>query len=169
MRVNKQIRALRIRVVDKDGNQLGIFTLPDALTRAEQLGLDLVEIAPSASPPVCKIIDFGKFRYQQIKKEKESKKAQHQVKIKEIKVKPHTDEHDLQTKLRHAKRFILQGHKVKITCTFRGREILHTEFGKALIKRMCNDLADIAIPETPEKLFGKALIVVMAPKIKKKS
>ncbi|HVX00068.1 MAG TPA: translation initiation factor IF-3, partial [Candidatus Babeliaceae bacterium] len=102
MRVNREIRAARVRVIDKDGNQLGVLTLLDAIHRAEQVGLDLVEIAPTADPPVCKIIDFGKFRYQQTKKEKESKKSQHQVKVKEIKIKPNTDEHDLLTKLRHA-------------------------------------------------------------------
>ena len=132
------------------------------------MGLDLVEIAPSADPPVCKIIDFGKFRYQQTKKEKESKKSQHQVKVKEVKVKPNTDEHDLQTKLRHARKFIAEGNKVKITCMFRGREMMHPEFGQRVIKRMCADLEDIATSETFPKFFGKALSVVLAPGGKKK-
>jgi translation initiation factor IF-3 len=158
-----------VRVIDKDGNQLGVLTLLDALNRAEMVGLDLVEIAPSADPPVCKIIDFGKYRYQQTKKEKEGKKSQHQVKVKEIKIKPNTDEHDLQTKLRHAKEFIAKGNKVKITCIFRGREMAHPEFGEKVVQRMCTDLGDIATPESSPKLFGKALSVVLAPGAKKKN
>jgi translation initiation factor IF-3 len=155
-------------VIDKDGNQLGILTLMDAIGRAEQVGLDLVEISASADPPVCKIIDLGKYRYQQTKKAKESKKSQHQVKVKEIKVKPNTDDHDLETKLRHAKDFIAKGNKVKITCTFRGREMAHTVFGVQIVKKMCEDLADIATPESPAKMFGKQLTVVLAPGAKKK-
>jgi translation initiation factor IF-3 len=169
LRVNREIRASRVRVIDKDGNQLGVLTLLDAIQRAEQVGLDLVEIAPTADPPVCKIIDFGKYRYQQTKKEKESKKSQHQVKVKEIKVKPNTDEHDLLTKLRHARKFIEEGNKVKITCNFRGREMMHSEFGKKIVDRMCNDMSDIATPESSPKFFGKTLSVVLAPGAKKKS
>jgi translation initiation factor IF-3 len=169
LRVNREIRASRVRVIDKDGNQLGVLTLLDALLRAEQVGLDLVEISASADPPVCKIIDFGKYRYQQTKKEKESKKSQHQVKVKEVKVKPNTDEHDILTKLRHARDFISKGNKVKITCTYRGREMMHPEFGRRIVDRICADLADIATPESPAKFFGRALTVVVAPGAKKKS
>lgn len=158
-----------MRVIDKDGNQLGILTLLDAIHKAEQVGLDLVEIAPTAEPPVCKIIDFGKYRYQQTKKEKENKKAQHQVKVKELKVKPNTDEHDVLTKLRHAREFITKGNKVKVTCTFRGREMMHPEFGERVIERICKDLSDIAAPESPAKFFGRTLSVVLAPGAKKKS
>lgn len=168
MRINREIRAPRVRVIDNEGSQLGILTLMDAISRAEQVGLDLVEISPSADPPVCKIIDFGKYRYQQTKKERESKKSQHQVKVKEVKVKPNTDDHDLETKLRHAREFIAKGNKVKITCTFRGREMAHTEFGMKVVKGMCESLADIATPESPAKMFGKQLTVVLAPGAKKK-
>lgn len=168
MRINREIRAPRVRVIDKDGGQLGILTLMDALHRAEQTGLDLVEIAPGAEPPVCKIVDYGKFRYQQTKKEKEGKKSQVQVKVKEVKVKPNTDEHDLQTKMRHAREFIARGNKVRITCVFRGREMLHTEFGLQVVTRMCDDLADVATPESPAKLMGRMLSVVLAPGAKKK-
>jgi translation initiation factor IF-3 len=157
-----------MRVIDKDGNQLGVLTLVDALHRAEEAGLDLVEIAATADPPVCKIIDFGKYRYQQAKKAKESKKSQHEVKVKEVKVKPNTDEHDVQTKLRSAREFIEKGNKVKITCMFRGREMMHPEFGKKIVQRMCTSLADIATPESPAKFFGRALTVVIAPGSKKK-
>ncbi len=168
MRINREIRAPRVRVIDSDGSQLGILTLMDAITRAEQVGLDLVEISPSADPPVCKIIDFGKYRYQQTKKEKESKKSQHQVKVKEVKVKPNTDDHDLATKLRHAREFITKGNKVKITCVFRGREMAHTEFGEKVVKKLIEELADIAAPESGAKMFGKSMIVVLAPGAKKK-
>jgi translation initiation factor IF-3 len=169
LRINREIRAPRVRVIDKDGGQLGVLTLIDALTRAEAAGLDLVEIAPGAEPPVCKIIDYGKYRYQQTKKEKENKKSQHVVKVKEIKVKPNTDEHDLLTKLRHAREFIIKGNKVRITCMFRGREMLHTEFGQKVMQRMCNELSDVATPESPPKMLGRSLSVVLAPGGKKKS
>lgn len=145
------------------------MTLVEALAKAEQAGLDLVEIAPSAEPPVCKIIDFGKYRYQLTKKEKEQKKSQHQVKVKEIKLKPNTDEHDLVVKLKHAKEFIAKGNKVRVTCTFRGREMLHPEFGKRIIERICEDLSDVATPESPAKMLGRNLSVVLAPGAKKKT
>ena len=156
-------------MIDKDGGQVGVLPLTEALMRAEQAGLDLVEIAPSAEPPVCKIIDFGKYRYQLTKKEKEQKKSQHQVKVKEIKLKPNTDEHDLMVKIRHSKEFIAKGNKVRITCVFRGREMLHTEFGRKVIDRMCEDLSDVATPESPAKMLGRSMSVVLAPGAKKKT
>jgi len=168
LRINREIRAPRVRVIDKDGNQLGVLSVAEALSRAEHEGLDLIEIAPNAEPPVCKIIDYGKFRYQQTKKEKESKKSQHQVKVKEVKVKPNTDEHDIQVKLKHAREFIAKGNKVRLTCVFRGREMLHPEFGEKVIHKMCEELADVATPESPAKLLGKNLSVVLAPGAKKK-
>ncbi len=137
--------------------------------RAEQDGLDLVEIAPSAEPPVCKIIDFGKYRYQLTKKEKEQKKTQHQVKVKEIKIKPNTDDHDLMVKVKHSREFIAKGNKVRITCVFRGREMLHPEFGKRMIDRMCEDLADVATLEAPAKMLGRSMSIVLAPGAKKKT
>jgi translation initiation factor IF-3 len=142
--------------------------LKDALTLAEEEGLDLVEIAANAEPPVCKIIDFNKFRYQQVKKEKESKKAQHQVKVKEVKFKPNIDEHDFLTKEKHSKEFLEKGFKVKITCVFRGRELLHTELGEKVVQRLIEDLKDISIVETPSKLFGKSISTVLAPVSKKR-
>ncbi len=138
------------------------------MSRAEQAGLDLVEIAPTADPPVCKIIDYGKLRYQLTKKEKENKKAQHQVKVKEVKLKPNTDEHDVTTKLKHAREFALKGNKVRITCVFRGREMLHTEYGMKIVYKMCEDLSDVATPESPPKMLGRALSVVLTPGGKKK-
>lgn len=168
MRVNREIRAPKVRVIGQNGEQVGILSLYEALNMADGAGLDLVEISPSAVPPVCKIIDFGKFRYDQTKREKENKKAQHQIKVKEVKIKPNTDDHDVETKLRHAREFIEKGNKVKITCTFRGREMMHPEFGEKLIKRMCDQLEDIAQAEAPAKMFGRMLNIVLAPGGKKK-
>ena len=158
-----------MRVIDEDGGQVGVLALQEALTRAEQAGLDLVEIAPNAEPPVCKIIDYGKYRYQLTKKEKEQKKSQHQVKVKEIKIKPNTDEHDLKVKMKHAREFVSKGNKVRVTCTFRGREMLHSEYGRKAVQRFCEDLADIATPESPPKMLGRNLSVVLAPGGKKKT
>jgi translation initiation factor IF-3 len=169
LRINREIRAPRVRVIDKDGAQLGIISLGEALIKAEQSGLDLIEIAPTAEPPVCKIIDYGKYRYQLTKKEKESKKSQHQVKVKEVKIKPNTDEHDLQVKMRHARDFISKGNKVRITCVFRGREMLHPEFGEKVVLRMCEDLADVATPESSARMMGRSMSVVLAPGGKKKA
>jgi len=163
LRINRQIRAHKVRVISKDGKQVGILTLADAQKLADEDELDLVEIAPNASPPVCKIIDYGKYKYQQIKKEKESRKAQHQVKVKEIKFKPNIDTHDFLTKEKHAKEFIEKGYKVRITCTFRGREMLHVERGEKVIKRLVDDLKDIAVVEAPVKLMGKNMSTVLAP------
>jgi translation initiation factor IF-3 len=145
------------------------LTLAEALAKADLAGLDLVEIAPSAEPPVCKIIDFGKYRYQLTKKEKEQKKSQHQVKVKEIKIKPNTDDHDLVVKIRHSREFIAKGNKVRITCVFRGREMLHPEFGMRIVDRICEDLSDVATPESPAKMLGRSLSVVLAPGAKKKT
>ncbi len=169
LRINREIRAPKVRVIDKDGGQVGVLTLAEALAKAEAAGLDLVEIAPSADPPVCKIIDFGKYRYQLTKKEKEQKKTQHQVKVKEIKIKPNTDEHDLETKIKHAREFIAKGNKVRLTCVFRGREMLHPEFGQRLVQRICDHLSDVASPEAPPKMFGRNLSIVLAPGAKKKT
>lgn len=142
--------------------------MPEAIAKAELAGLDLVEIAPNAEPPVCKIIDYGKYRYQMTKKEKESKKSQHQVKVKEIKIKPTTDEHDIQVKVKHAREFIAKGDKVRITCVFRGRELMHPEIGKKAVDKICEDLSDIATPEAEARLMGRNLSTVLAPGSKKK-
>ncbi len=158
-----------MRVIDQDGNQAGILGINEALALAEAAGLDLVEIAPNAKPPVCKVIDFGKYRYQVAKKEKESKKAQHQVKVKEIKVKPNTDDHDIETKIKHMKEFLEKGNKVRLTCTFRGREMQHPEFGHRVIQKLCDAVADIATIESPPKQLGRSLSAVVAPGVKKKT
>lgn len=163
LRINRQIRVPKIRVIAEDGTQLGVLQTRDALTMAQEAGLDLVEIAPNASPPVCKIIDYGKFRYDQTKREKESKKTQVQVKVKEIKVKPNIDEHDFQTKFKQARVFLEKGNKVKITCMFRGREMAFPKLGERIVQRMAEGLEDIGQVEAPAKLMGKSLICVVAP------
>ena len=168
MRVNKEIRAPRVRVIGASGEQVGIIALYEALRLAEDAELDLVEVVPNSNPPVCKVMNFGKFRYDQTKREKENKKTQHQIKVKEVKIKPNIGTHDLDTKYRHARQFIEEGDKVKLTCTFRGREMMHPEFGEKLVREMLDKLSDIAQAEAPPKLMGKMLTVVLAPSTKKK-
>ncbi|MBP9840850.1 MAG: translation initiation factor IF-3 [Simkaniaceae bacterium] len=169
MRVNRQIRIPRVRLIDQDGKQVGIVVTSDAMRMAEEAGLDLVEISPRAEPPVCKIIDYGKFRYEQTKKEKEQKRTQaQQGKMKEVKCKPNIDEHDYQTKLRHAREFIERGNKVRFSCMFRGREITHPEVGRSVMQRFVTDLTDIGICEAHPKLMGKVLSMVIAPNGKNK-
>lgn len=163
MKVNREIRSPKVRLISHTGEQVGVVSLHEALAMADDVGLDLVEISAGSTPPVCKIMNYGKFRYDQTKREKENKKAQHQIKVKEVKVKPNIDSHDLETKMRHARDFINKGNKVKITCTFRGREMVHTSIGEKLMRSICDDLEDIATPESPMKMFGRALTVVLAP------
>ncbi|NGX59710.1 MAG: Translation initiation factor IF-3 [Chlamydiae bacterium] len=167
MRVNRQIRVSQVRVIDKNGKQVGVIGIQQAQALADADHLDLVEISPNAQPPVCKIIDYGKYRYQQTKKEKESKKLQHQVKIKEVKVKPNTDQHDLAFKLKRARAFIEKGNKVRLTCMFRGREMAHPEVGRRVIQKMLEGLADVATPEAFPKQMGRNLSVTLAPGVKK--
>lgn len=167
MRINRQIRAPKVRVIDKEGKQVGVVTVQQALVMAEAANLDLVEISPKAEPPVCKIIDYGKYRYQQTKKERESKKTQHQVKVKEVKVKPNTDEHDLNFKMKNAREFLEKGNKVKITCMFRGREMAHPEVGRRVVQKVIDALADIATVEAHPKQMGRSLSCTLAPGVKK--
>ncbi|MDJ0651473.1 MAG: translation initiation factor IF-3 [Simkaniaceae bacterium] len=168
MRINKKIRAPKIRLIGKDGKQVGIVSNMDAQLHAQKEGLDLVEISPNAEPPVCKIIDYGKYRYQITKKERESKKAQHQAKLKEIKVKPNIDEHDLQVKIKKAQEFIEKGNKVRVTCMFRGREMARPELGRKVANRIAEELGTIAQTETPPKQIGRNYSLVLAPLGKKK-
>ncbi len=157
-----------MRLITEDGEQLGVFTLQDALAKAQEKGLDLVEIAPTATPPVCKIIDYGKLRYQQTKREKLNRKASHQTKVKEIKLKPNIDKHDLDTKIKHAREFVEKGCKVKFTCMFRGREIVFADNGKQVLTTIIEALEDVAQPESPPKMFGKSLMMLLVPSTKEK-
>lgn len=168
MKVNKEIRSPKVRVISHTGEQVGVLALYEAIALAEENGLDLVEIVPTSNPPVCKVMNYGKFRYDQTKREKEGKKAQHQIKVKEIKLKPNIDEHDLSTKVRHARDFIEKGNKVKVSCTFRGREMAHPEIGEKLVSRFCDELEDIATVESPLKQLGRVIAVILAPGAKKK-
>ncbi|MGA8164939.1 MAG: translation initiation factor IF-3 [Waddliaceae bacterium] len=168
MRINKEIRAPKVRVIGQQGEQIGILSIAEAQQRAADEGFDLVEIVPKSNPPVCKIIDYGKFRYDQTKREKESKKASSQIKVKEVKFKPNINEHDLQTKLRRAREFLGKGYKVKVTCMFRGREMAHPEIGEKLVGKVCEDLIDVSTQEFPPKRFGRFLNVILAPAIGKK-
>ncbi len=163
MRINREIRAPRLRVITEAGDQLGILSLREALEKAEEMGMDLVEIAPTAVPPVAKIIDYGKFRYHQAKKEKEGKKAQVQIKVKEIKLKPNIDTHDFQTKLKHAREFLIKGNKVRLSIMFRGREMLHINLGGKVVDQFCNELSDVAVVEATPKLMGRTMTTILAP------
>ena len=151
-------------MIDADGVQLGILTPEEALAKARSLGLDLVEVAPLAKPPVCRILDYGKFRYEQAKKAREAKKKQTIVQLKEIKLRPKTDEHDFQFKARHVDRFLRAGHKVKVTMMFRGREMVHTELGKRHLDRLSEALKDLGQVEQPPRLEGRNMTMVMGPR-----
>ena len=167
--MNHEIRARELRVISATGEQLGVMGLGAALRLAEEQGLDLIEIVATASPPVAKIMDYGKFRYDQTKREKENKKAQHQVKVKEVKLSPNISEHDLDVKLRQAREFLEKGNKVKVTITFRGREMMHPELGRRLVEKINQTLEEVSMVETPAKMFGRMLNMVLAPGGKKKA
>jgi translation initiation factor IF-3 len=154
--------------VGPEGEPLGIMTLTDALAAAEVQQLDLVEVSPTAAPPVCRIMDYGKFKYQQSKKQQEARKKQVQVQLKEVKLRPKTDEHDLQFKVKHVRRFLEEGNKAKIAVVFRGREITHMEIGQAILERIAADLEEVAIIEFKPKMEGRSLYMIVAPKVKGK-
>ena len=169
VRVNEEINLREIRVIDAEGKIMGIMSSREALRIAEERQLDLIEIAPLARPPVCKIMDFGKFAYEQQKKEKHQRKQQQQQQMKEIRFKPRTATHDFNFKARHARNFIEEGNKVKASVMFRGREITHQDIGKELLERFIIELDDIAKIDSPLKFEGKLMTVIIAPdKTKKK-
>lgn len=158
------IRVPEVRVIGSDGNQLGILPIRNALGLAREEGLDLVEVAPNEKPPVCRIMDYGKYKYKQSKKLQEAKKKQKIIQIKELKMGPKTDEHDYQFKLKHARRFLCEGNKTKINILFKGRELTHTHLGKNILDRLAQDLSDIASVEQQAKLEGRNLTILLAPK-----
>jgi translation initiation factor IF-3 len=162
-RINNEIRVSRVRVISNDGEALGIMTVPEALTRAVNAGYDLVEISPNADPPVCKIMDYGKFKYEKAKKAKEAKKKQHVMHLKEIKLHPKTDEHDFNFKMEHARNFLIKGDRVKITIVFRGREIMHIDFGSRMMEKATNTIVDLAQVEMTPKMEGRSLISIFVP------
>lgn len=162
-RVNRRIRVPRVLVIDEEGNKLGEFMTEDALRLAEDRGLDLVEVAPTARPPVCKITDFGKMKYEKKKKEQEARRHQVTVVLKEIKLRPKTDEHDLQVKLRAARSFLEEGNKVKFTVRFRGRELAHRDIGAQQCNAIADVLKDICAVEMPPRMDGRQMFMVVAP------
>lgn len=151
-------------MIDAEGNQLGIISFSDAMREAGKAGLDLVEVAPNSSPPVCRIMDYGKFRYQQSKKLQVAKKHAATIQLKEIRLRPKTEEHDLLVKLKHIKKFIEQNNKVKISMMFRGREIVYTDIGRAIMEEIKKELEPICIIDQQPKLEGKNMIMILAPK-----
>ncbi len=164
LRVNEQVRARRVRLIDKDGNQLGIVPLSQAIDAAYEQSLDLVEVAASADPPVCRIMDYGKYKYEQAKSRREARKRQKTVQVKEVKMRPNIEDHDFMVKTRNARRFLDGGDKVKATIMFRGREIVHSNLGRELLKRMREELKELAVIERMPTLEGHNMVMVLSPK-----
>lgn len=162
IRVNHKIRAREVRVISSEGTQLGIMPTSQALSVAQQQGKDLVEVAPNAEPPVCKIVEYGKFKYEQEKREREARRHQHANKLKEIKLRINIDDHDYRTKVNHMREFLADGMKVKVSLFFRGRENAHPEFGDQLMQRVIRDLQGFGHAEVPPRLMGKSITMIMA-------
>ena len=164
LRINRMIRAREVRVIGPDGEHLGIVPLDEALTMASARELDLVEVSPDADPPVCKIIDYGKFRYQQDKRGREAKKKQHAIMVKEVRMRPKTEEHDYQVKSRQIRRFLEEGNKAKVSMRFRGREYEHAELGQRKLERLMLEMQDIANVEQSPQMEGRIITLVLAPR-----
>ena len=163
-RINEEIRTREVHLIDKDGANLGNLPVADALAKAQEAGLDLVEISPNTTPPVCKLLDFGKYKYQEQKKQAEARKKQKVVEVKEIKFRPMIDDHDYQVKMRSMERFFEEGDKVKVTLRFRGREMAHQELGAKLLDRVKGEFAEVAKVEMEPRLEGRQMVMVMAPR-----
>jgi translation initiation factor IF-3 len=164
LRVNDEIRAREVRLVGDGGEQLGIVALRDALRMALERRVDLVEVSPTSRPPVCRLMDYGRFKYEQQKRERESRKKQHVVSVKEIKMRPTIDDHDYEFKKRNAARFLEEGDKVKVTVTFRGREIVHSEHARVLLNKMAQEVEAQGLVERAARVEGRAMIMILAPK-----
>jgi len=164
VRINERIRVREIRVIDEEGQQLGIMPPPQAITLARQKGLDLVEISPTATPPVCRIMDYGRYQYLEQKRARQARKHQKVIEVKEIKFRPKVDEHDYQFKKKHIERFLEEGDKVKATIFFRGREMAHPEIGRRILERLVEDLADVATPETMPRMEGNQMHTILSGK-----
>ena len=162
--INWDIKAPEVRVIDAEGKQVGILPLKEAMKIAEEKGLDLVEVAPNSKPPVCRVMNYGKYKYQQNKRTQEARKHQTVIHVKEVKVRPRTEEHDFQFKLGHVKRFLDEGNKVKISVLFRGREIAHPEFGKEMHNRFVEGVKDLTVIEQAPRLEGRNMVMILAPK-----
>jgi translation initiation factor IF-3 len=159
------IRVREVRVISQEGGQLGILPIREALQLAEEQGLDLVEVAPDAKPPVCRIMDFGKYKYQQSKRLQQAKKKQKVISVKEIKLRPKTEEHDYQFKTQHVRRFLQDGHKTKVTVVFRGREIAHAELGRRMLDRIATDMEDVGMVEQTAQQEGRNMTMVLSPRV----
>lgn len=164
VRINERIRADSVRLIGPDGEQVGIVSLREAMDYADRMNLDLVEVAPMATPPVCKVMHYGKYKYEQEQKAKEARKRQTVISIKEIKLRPKIDDHDFDTKKGHVERFLRHGDKVKLTIMFRGRELMHPHLGEKLLRRMADDLSELAEIESQPNLDGRNMVMMLAPK-----
>ena len=162
--INEQIRDREIRLIGEDGEQLGIMSTRDAMKLAREANLDLVKIAPTAKPPVCKIIDYGKYRYEQARREKEARKKQKTIEVKEVRLSPNIDTNDLNTKVNQARKSVSSGNKVKVAVRFRGRELAHTAVGKTILEDFAQKLSDIAVIDKPAKLEGKSMVMFLVEK-----
>ena len=166
LRVNRQIRISPVRVITPDGEQAGIIPIEQAMSMAEEMGMDLVEVAPMARPPVCRIMDYGKYKYEEQRQAREARKRQHHVQIKEVKMRPGIEDHDFEFKTRHARRFLEEGNKVKLTMMFRGRQMAHPEFGRQVLDRVSSMLQDVSKVEQHPQLEGRSMVMVLAPTAK---
>ncbi len=164
IRVNEEIRVREVRVVSSEGEQLGILPIEKALEVASQQGLDLVEVAPEANPPVCRIMDFGKYKYIQARRQKEARKKQTIIQVKEVKIGPKTDAHDFEVKVKHVRRFLEEGNKAKVTVRFKGREMAHTQLGWKMLQRVTDALADAGVIEHQPRMEGRMLSMIVSPK-----
>ena len=162
--INEQIRDKEVRLINAEGEQLGVMSSKDAMKLAKEANLDLVKIAPNAKPPVCKIIDYGKYRYEMARKEKEAKKKQKVIEVKEIRLSPNIDVNDLNTKMNHARKFLQGGNRVKVSVRFRGRELAHTATGKVILDGFAEQLSDVAVIDKPAKLEGKSMVMFLSEK-----
>jgi translation initiation factor IF-3 len=162
-RTNRRIKAREVRVVGPDAEQLGVLPIDQALARAQELGMDLVEVSPMAKPPVCKIMDYGKFKYLEKKKQNEAKKKQVVVQLKEVKLRPRTEEHDYTTKIKKVREFLAEANKARITVMFRGREMSHRELGQKVLQRIIEDLRDVAVIEAAPRMEGRQMFMILAP------
>src|SRR5512140_2437392 len=162
-RTNRRIKAREVRVIGPEGEQLGVLPVEQALARAQELGMDLVEVSPTAKPPVCKIMDYGKFKYLEKKKQNEAKKKQVVVQLKEVKLRPRTEEHDYATKIKKVREFLEESNKARITVMFRGREMSHRELGQKVLQRIIEDLRDVAVIESAPRMEGRQMFMILAP------
>ncbi len=166
-RINEKIRALEVRLIGDDGSQIGVLATRDAIARAEELGLDLVEVSPDAKPPVCRLIDYGKFKYQQSKKAHEAKKKQAVIEVKEVTLTPNTDDHDIETKQNHIRRWVADKARVRVGVKFRGREMSHIDLGFKVLQTLLAGLTELVVQESPPKMEGRRLVVTLLPRAEK--